>query len=220
MGRRILLKSETGLRPIFLKQKKNKKHKSVLMFTKVAENAVRQFQCITEPCDAKNSWFAAKFQACVVLLPRPPVSNAKARPRIDTFPVNCVLHMAPQVEVGRCEIGRSRRPHNRSVSSYPFIWVVRVQKLLYVACKWGAAPSIILNTQFFALPVAHPPVAEVIFQLKSEQEASESRGCSSYGSMRRSPIILVNKAVATMCLQGCCGFILGVEQNPLFTTCN
>jgi hypothetical protein len=46
------------------------------------------------------------------------------------------LRMAPQVvEAGRCEIGRSRRPQIRPVSSYPAYWEVRVRTLLYVAGK-------------------------------------------------------------------------------------
>jgi hypothetical protein len=61
--------------------------------------------------------------------------TSKLVPLVCTFPVNCALQMAPQVEVGRCEIGRSRRPQSRSVSYYPSIWVMRVQKLLYVAVK-------------------------------------------------------------------------------------
>jgi hypothetical protein len=40
-----------------------------------------------------------------------------------------------QVEVGRCEIGRSWRPQNRSVSSYTWMWVVRVQRPLCVMGK-------------------------------------------------------------------------------------
>jgi hypothetical protein len=36
---------------------------SVLMFTKVAENAFRQFGCITEPLHAKNSWYAMLLNA-------------------------------------------------------------------------------------------------------------------------------------------------------------
>lgn len=44
----------------------------MLMFPKclqkVTENALPQFECIAEPCDAKNSWYAEKFQACVTLL--------------------------------------------------------------------------------------------------------------------------------------------------------
>jgi hypothetical protein len=50
------------------------------MFTQVAENALRYFYRITEPCDANNSWYAAILHACVVLLSQPLESNTKARP--------------------------------------------------------------------------------------------------------------------------------------------
>jgi hypothetical protein len=64
-----------------------------------------------------------------------------------------VLQMAPTGRNRRCEIGRSRRPQKRSFSSYPSIWVVRVENLLYVAGKmsWSSVmhkPHSLLRCQW------------------------------------------------------------------------
>jgi hypothetical protein len=47
-------------------------------------------------------------------------------PSVTSVGVNDARQMAPKVEVGRGENGRSRRPHNWSVSSYPSAGVVAV----------------------------------------------------------------------------------------------
>jgi hypothetical protein len=102
------------------------------MLTKVAGNALRWFECVTEPCDAKNSWYAENVQVCVMSLSQPLDTNAKARPACCLSRVNYVFETVLQGEVGRCEIGRSRRPQNLSVLSYLLIRVVIIQKLFFV----------------------------------------------------------------------------------------
>jgi hypothetical protein len=63
---------------------------------------------------------------------------------VDSFRVNYVLCMAPQVECGRCEIRRSGRLQTRSLPFYPSIWVVRVvQKLFYFTALAAARTAVV-----------------------------------------------------------------------------
>jgi hypothetical protein len=134
------------------------------MFTKVAENALCWFECITEPCDTKNSWYTKKFQACVGSFNQTP----KLIPCVHSSWANYDLHMAPQVEVSRCETRQLQRPLNQSVlcvnvgSGNPKnCFMLRIKWAGALRIKWAGAPSCINHSLF------HPPVVEVILLLKN-----------------------------------------------------
>ena len=59
---------------------------------------------------------------------------------------NCAPEMAAHVEIGRNDVGWSRRPQNRSVSLFPSIWLIRIQKSEQGRCDASTVP-------FFTFPL-------------------------------------------------------------------
>ena len=71
-----------------------------------------------------------------------------------------LYHSGGPTEVGRSEVGRSRRPKNRSVSSYPSYWVW-VSKGCFLSLVKRVELHHASTTQYFELWVVHPPVCRV-----------------------------------------------------------
>jgi hypothetical protein len=137
------------------------------IFNKVAENAVRWFECVTKSCDAKNSRKLKNSvhvsQCCRSHLNQTP----KLVPCVDALQITRDLEMAPQVDVTRVKIGWLRRPEDRSVSFCPRVWLVRGRILSYVAVTLADAPACRVDE-------AHPEVSAV----KHKQGALGSQGGS------------------------------------------
>jgi hypothetical protein len=109
------------------------------MFTKVSKMLSISFNA-WQPCDAKNCRYTEHFQACCrIRLNQTP----QLAPRVRCFRGNYAILLVPQVEAGRCAMGQSRRQQNQFVSSYPSIWVLRVQSCFASRVKWAGAPSCI-----------------------------------------------------------------------------
>lgn len=88
-------------------------HNSFLMLTTCSlcfENVGRWSDFVTGPSNAKNSRYAEKFQALGVSVSQKLQCNTEARLVLWRLQVHCAVQRAPQVEIGRRELGRSWRP--------------------------------------------------------------------------------------------------------------
>lgn len=56
--------------------------------SRIYRHSLCRFECITEPSDVNNSWYAEQFQVCVLLLKQPLQSKAKLVPHADSSAIS------------------------------------------------------------------------------------------------------------------------------------
>lgn len=108
-------------------------HNCILMFIKsfwkCSLNAWLSSVMPSIPGMLKNSNHVLYCCCCI------PESITKAHPTCWLFSSKVCPSDGPTSRSQQCEMGRLWRPQNQSVLSYLSMWIVRVQKLLYVAVK-------------------------------------------------------------------------------------
>ena len=104
-------------------------------------NALCRSECISEPSDVNNSWYASQFQVCVLLLTQKLQSNAKARPHMLILTQWAAPFESHTIR-NRQEWSRAiAEATERSVLFCALNCAATVQKLLHVADKNERAHS-------------------------------------------------------------------------------
>jgi len=115
-------------------------HNSVLISTNVLQNLLKFAQLSPVTPLISEIFLSQQLQ-----------SNAKLVPPVDRLPVKCVPRWPH-----RSEVGRSWRPQNQHVSSYPFFCVVTVTKVLHIAHKMSRSSNTYRPSRL-VLSTAKPP---------------------------------------------------------------